>query len=87
MFCYQCQEATGCKGCTIRYICDKTEDVARSQDLLVYITKGLAIVSNKGREVGAIDSNADKYITETLFTTITNVNFDRNVILDRLRDL
>ncbi|WFD12291.1 hydroxylamine reductase [Tepidibacter hydrothermalis] len=86
MFCYQCQEAAGCKGCTVRGVCGKTEDVANAQDLLVYVTKGLAIVSNEGRKVGVIDSKVDKYITENLFTTITNANFDRNVILDRVRE-
>ncbi|CAH2213273.1 hydroxylamine reductase [Tepidibacter aestuarii] len=86
MFCYQCQEAAGCKGCTVRGVCGKTEDVAKAQDLLVYVTKGLAIVSNEGRKVGVIDSNVDKYITENLFTTITNANFDRNMILDRVRE-
>ncbi|WFD08875.1 hydroxylamine reductase [Tepidibacter hydrothermalis] len=86
MFCYQCQEAAGCKGCTVRGVCGKNESVAKSQDILVYASKGLAIVSNEGRKVGVIDSKVDKYITENLFTTITNANFDRNAILDRVKE-
>lgn len=63
MFCYQCQEAAGCKGCTVRGVCGKTEDVAKAQDLLIYVTKGLAIVSDEGRKVGIIDTKVDRYIT------------------------
>ncbi|MGN2339559.1 hydroxylamine reductase [Clostridium cagae] len=86
MFCYQCQETVGCKGCTKVGVCGKDEHVAKAQDLLIYVTKGLAIVSNEGRKVGVIDSKVDKYITENLFTTITNANFDRDSILDRVRE-
>ncbi|MEJ8553169.1 hydroxylamine reductase [Tepidibacter sp. Z1-5] len=86
MFCYQCQEAAGCKGCTVRGVCGKNESVAKSQDILVYVSKGLAIVSNEGRKVGVIDHKVDKYITENLFTTITNANFDRKAILDRVKE-
>ncbi|MBN1052368.1 hydroxylamine reductase [Clostridium botulinum] len=86
MFCYQCQETAGCKGCTKVGVCGKDEHLAKAQDLLIYVTKGLAIVSNEGRKVGVIDSKVDKYITENLFTTITNANFDRDSILDRVRE-
>ena len=86
MFCFQCQEAAGCKGCTKIGVCGKTEDVAKAQDLLVYVTKGLAMVSNEGRKVGVVDLKVDRYITENLFTTITNANFDRDVILGRVRE-
>lgn len=70
-----------CKG-----VCGKTADVAKAQDLLVYVTKGLAVVSNEGRKVGVIDANVDKYITESLFATITNANFDREVLLNRVKE-
>ena len=86
MFCYQCQETAGCKGCTKVGVCGKDEQVAKAQDLLIYVTKGLAIVSNEGRKVGVIDNIVDKYVTENLFTTITNANFDRDSILDRVRE-
>ena len=86
MFCFQCQEAAGCKGCTKIGVCGKTEDIAKAQDLLVYVTKGLAIVSSEGRKVGVIDARVDRYITENLFMTITNANFDRAVMLDRIKE-
>ena len=86
MFCYQCQETAGCTGCTKVGVCGKDEHVAKAQDLLIYVTKGLAIVSNEGRKVGVTDSKVDKYIVENLFTTITNANFDRDSILDRVKD-
>jgi len=86
MFCFQCQEAAGGKGCTVKGVCGKTGDVAKAQDLLVYVTKGLAIVSNEGRKVGVIDNNVDKYITENLFSTITNANFHREALLDRVKE-
>ncbi|BAH05899.1 hydroxylamine reductase [Clostridium kluyveri] len=86
MFCFQCQEAAGGKGCTVKGVCGKTADVAKAQDLLVYVTKGLAVVSNEGRKVGVIDANVDKYITESLFATITNANFDRQVLLNRVKE-
>ncbi len=86
MFCYQCQEAAGGKGCTVSGVCGKTSDVAKTQDLLVFVTKGLAIISNEGRKVGVVDNNVDKYITENLFSTITNANFDRDVLLERVKE-
>lgn len=86
MFCYQCQEAAGGKGCTVNGVCGKTADVAKAQDLLVFVTKGLAVVSNEGRKVGVVDSNVDKYITESLFSTITNANFDREALIERVKE-
>ncbi len=86
MFCYQCQETAGCKVCTIKGVCGKDEQVAKAQDLLVYVTKGLAIVSNEGRKVNVIDNVVDKYITENLFITITNANFHRDAILNRVKE-
>jgi hydroxylamine reductase len=86
MFCYQCQETAGCSGCTVKGVCGKDESVAKAQDLLVYVSKGLAMVSTEGRKVGVIDNKVDKYITENLFTTITNANFDRDSILERVKE-
>ncbi|MBY0757379.1 hydroxylamine reductase [Clostridium sardiniense] len=86
MFCFQCQETAGCKGCTVRGVCGKTEDVAKIQDLLVFVTKGLATVANEGRKVGVIYNKVDKYITENLFITITNANFDFKAIEKRVKE-
>ena len=86
MFCYQCQETAGCKGCTVVGVCGKKEEVAKIQDLLIFVTKGLATVSNEGRKVGVIDKKIDRYITENLFVTITNANFDFKAIENRVKE-
>ncbi|AHM57449.1 hydroxylamine reductase Hcp [Peptoclostridium acidaminophilum DSM 3953] len=86
MFCYQCQEAAGCKGCTSRGVCGKTEDVAKAQDLLVYVAKGVSVYSDMARKAGIIDKAADKYVMNSLFATITNANFDREGIINRVRE-
>ena len=86
MFCYQCQETAGCKGCTVVGVCGKNEEVAKIQDLLIFVTKGLATVSNEGRKVGVIDKRVDRYITENLFVTITNANFDFKAIENRVKE-
>ncbi|WML36962.1 hydroxylamine reductase [Clostridium sp. OS1-26] len=85
MFCYQCQEAANCKGCTIKGVCGKTEDLAKAQDLLIYITKGISIFSTKARELGVENKEANKFVVESLFATITNANFDRNVFIERIK--
>ena len=56
MFCYQCQETAGCKGCTISGVCGKTPEVAAMQDLLVYVTKGISAVARRcaGRDSPSI---------------------------------
>ena len=78
MFCYQCQETSTGSGCTVRGVCGKTDDVARLQDLLIYLLKGISFYSSKLRKLGATSEEADKFLLDSLFSTITNVNFDRN---------
>jgi hydroxylamine reductase len=85
MFCYQCQETANCKGCTIKGVCGKTEDLAKSQDLLIYITKGISVYSTKARELGVINKEVDRFIVDSLFATITNANFNRNEFIERIR--
>lgn len=85
MFCYQCQETAGCKGCTIRGVCGKTPDVAAMQDLLVYVTRGLSAVTTQLRKEGtAVSEEVNHLVTVNLFTTITNANFDKEAILSRI---
>ncbi|WP_283706009.1 hydroxylamine reductase [Clostridium perfringens] len=86
MFCFQCQETAGCKGCTVRGACGKTEDVAKIQDLLIFVTKGLATVANEGRKVGIVDKKINRMIIDNLFITITNANFDFKAIEKRVKD-
>lgn len=82
MFCYQCQETANNKGCTIQGVCGKNEDTANAQDLLVYVTKGLAEVLNK---VGDDNKIFDR-ISTNLFITITNANFDREFIMNAVKE-
>lgn len=86
MFCYQCQETAGCKGCTRVGVCGKTPDVAAMQDLLVYVTKGLSAVTTALRKEGKpVSAQVNHLITLNLFTTITNANFDKEAIEARIR--
>ena len=81
MFCFQCQETAGCKGCTVMGICGKKPEVAAVQDLLVYVTKGLGAVAAAWQSAGKIvTSEIGHLITENLFITITNANFDEEAI-------
>ena len=86
MFCYQCQETAGCRGCTRVGVCGKTPDVAAMQDLLVYVTKGLSAVTTALRKEGkTVSAQVNHLITLNLFTTITNANFDKEAIEARIR--
>lgn len=85
MFCYQCQETARGTGCTVSGVCGKKPDVARMQDLLIYVTKGLSCVTTKLREEGkAVKGDVNHLVTVNLFTTITNANFDKDAIADRV---
>ncbi|MBV4419295.1 hydroxylamine reductase [Clostridium tyrobutyricum] len=85
MFCYQCQETAGCKGCTQAGVCGKKPEVAAMQDLLVYVTKGLSAVTTRLREEGKrISKQVNYMVTYNLFTTITNANFDEEAIVLRI---
>lgn len=85
MFCYQCQETAGCKGCTVVGVCGKQPDVAAMQDLLVWVTKGISAVTTRLREEGrAVADEVNHLVTENLFTTITNANFDKAAIAKRI---
>lgn len=87
MFCYQCQETAGNKGCTVSGMCGKVPEVANIQDLLIYVTKGLSAVTTKLREKKiAVDDDVNHRVTFNLFTTITNANFDKTSIKNRIKD-
>ena len=86
MFCFQCQETAGCKGCTVSGVCGKKPDVAAMQDLLVYVTKGISAVTTALRQEGKqVSAEINHLITLNLFTTITNANFDKESIEARIR--
>ena len=85
MFCYQCQETAGCKGCTMSGVCGKKPDVAAMQDLLVYVTKGISAVTTVLRQEGRqISAKINHLVTLNMFTTITNANFDKESIESRI---
>ncbi|WP_075578947.1 hydroxylamine reductase [Acidaminococcus massiliensis] len=87
MFCYQCQETAGCKGCTVVGVCGKKPEVAAMQDLLIYATKGLSAVTTALRAAGkSVSRNVNHLVTVNLFTTITNANFDRESIIARIKE-
>ena len=85
MFCYQCQETAGCRGCTMVGVCGKKPDVAVMQDLLVYVSKGISAVTTALRKEGKpVAAEINHLITMNLFTTITNANFDKQSIEARI---
>ena len=85
MFCYQCQETAGCTGCTKFGVCGKSPDLARMQDLLIYVTKGLSAVTTALRAEGvSIPAETNHYVTINLFTTITNANFNDEIFYERV---
>lgn len=86
MFCYQCQETAKGTGCTIKGVCGKTENVANLQDLLIYTLKGISVYAVQARELSIVRPVIDKFIMESLFITITNANFDRSRIIERIQE-
>ncbi|MCO1603599.1 hydroxylamine reductase [Desulfosporosinus nitroreducens] len=86
MFCYQCQETAKGTGCTIKGVCGKTENVSNLQDLLIYTLKGIATYAVQARELSIARPDIDKFIMESLFSTITNANFDRSRFVERIQE-
>ena len=86
MFCFQCQEAAGGKGCTQIGVCGKTDNVANLQDLLIYTLKGVAVFSSVARAHKLPLGNAEHVMLDGLFATITNANFDQNAITTKINN-
>lgn len=87
MFCFQCQETAGCKGCTVSGVCGKKPEVAVMQDLLIYVTKGLSAVTTALRNEGkTVSKEINHLVTMNLFITITNANFDRKAIIAAVKN-
>jgi len=86
MFCYQCQETAGGKGCTVKGVCGKTEEVANLQDLQIYLLKGISKLTIRLREKGVEMPEVNKFITDALFMTITNVNFDKQRFVKKIEE-
>ncbi|MCP4116383.1 MAG: hydroxylamine reductase [Desulfobacteraceae bacterium] len=86
MFCFQCQETAKGKGCTIAGVCGKKEETANFQDLLIFNLKGIAVLAENAKEAGMdVTTEAGRFATKALFTTITNANFDDASLADWVR--
>ena len=85
MFCYQCQETAKGTGCTLRGVCGKLPETSARMDLLLYVTRGVAILNDLLRGKGAARRDASHQIIDALFTTITNANFDNDSLDDYVR--
>lgn len=85
MFCYQCQETARGKGCELQGVCGKKADTSGRMDLLLYATRGIAIVNRALREKHSQSVEASRFIIDALFTTITNANFDNPMLDDYIR--
>lgn len=85
MFCFQCQEASKNTGCTVKGVCGKPEELAKMQDLLIYVLKGIAFYAQKGRIRGIEDSRINHFTMDALFMTITNANFDQDRIVEKIK--
>lgn len=86
MFCYQCEQTVGGKGCTKRGVCGKTPEIANLQDLLIYQLKGISCYAKEILDKGGnIDQEVVKFVENGLFTTLTNVNFDPEVHINLLK--
>jgi hydroxylamine reductase len=82
MFCYQCEQTAGCTGCTVQGVCGKDADTSGLQDLLNEVTKGISWYATKA---GPCSRDLNLFVIESLFTTITNVNFDQERLADLIR--
>ena len=86
MFCYQCQETVANTGCTLRGVCGKDPTVSAAMDLHLFVVRGVSVVSTR---LDSIMGDADRkrvnrFITDSLFCTITNANFNYDSIVDRI---
>lgn len=87
MFCYQCEQTAGGKGCTKVGVCSKDPDVAKMQDVLIYILKGVGFFGSCNLEKGnKIPQKIGEFFTEGVFSTLTNVNFDGERFIEYIKE-
>lgn len=84
MFCYQCEQTAAGKACSVKGVCGKDPIIAALQDLLIYGVKGLSMYAHRARKLGKEDREIDLITLETLFTTVTNVNFAPEVHKEKI---
>jgi hydroxylamine reductase len=85
MFCFQCEQTAKGTGCNVAGVCGKGPDVAALQDLLLHVAKGLARYAHRLAGLGVVDREANVFVIQALFTTVTNVNFDADSLVAMLR--
>ncbi|MCM1491073.1 MAG: hydroxylamine reductase [Muribaculum sp.] len=85
MFCYQCQETSRGKGCELQGVCGKHSDTSARMDLLLYAIRGIAIINRALREKNEPNRDASHLVIDSLFTTITNANFDNDSLDEFIR--
>lgn len=85
MFCFQCEQTSQGKGCTIAGVCGKTAEVANLQDLLIYTLRGVSQLKIEATRLGIKDEATSVFTCEALFATLTNVNFDPERIIEYIR--
>lgn len=85
MFCFQCQEANKGIGCTLKGVCGKDSTTSAAMDLLLFVVKGVSIATDLlyAHKIN-VPAHADRFVTDALFCTITNANFDNESILQRI---
>ena len=87
MFCYQCEQTAGGKGCQIQGVCGKSPSTADLQDVVVYLATGVAMYAAEAARMGAQSREIDRSVIEALFTTVTNVNFDDDRLYEEIQKL
>ena len=86
MFCYQCQEAAKGTGCVLKGVCGKKDTTARYMDLLLFVVRGVSVAADALRTIGhEVEADVNGFVTDALFSTITNASFDDESILARVR--
>jgi len=86
MFCYQCEETNKGEGCTIAGVCGKKAEVAELMDLFIHLLRGISVYNLEIKKKGRSNEKVDKFIVDGLFSTITNVNFDKNYFLKKVNE-
>ncbi len=86
MFCFQCQETAKNTGCTVKGVCGKPEETANLQDLLIYVLRGVSVYGEKAKELGILDKKTGLFIAQSLFTTITNANWDNERFVSLIKE-
>jgi len=86
MFCYQCEQTAKGEACISTGVCGKDSETAALQDLLLYAVEGISMVAHRARELGARNVDVDRFVSKAVFTTLTNVNFDPDSLVQSIQE-